>query len=227
MELEIEINGRKNECLVFRPLQRRLRGRFDLNRVAEPMARMKVREWPEPIPGQILGIDTKTGVGYLREPLHDPAHTVTREKIEASGMKLPPVEERFENIHIPTWLFWMTRAVEGKLANIITGELPSDIGGEPQKSFITKPRVDKRDALIEKLIAVSQRKVTGIGRRGSIPLTSPRESQASACSEVAITNRDLKAGYRNIDLSWVYRFWRGPNGFNRFAKFRREQTLTN
>ena len=152
--IEIEVDGPRNECLVFRPLQRRLRGRFDLNRVAEPLAAMRRTQWPDVIPGKRLGVDTETREAYIAEPLHSPEHAATRERIEARGMRLPPERETFPDVDLPTWLTYMKQAVDAGVARVTTGELPAKIEGKPRRSFIIAPaEPDPRDQLLEKLVA--------------------------------------------------------------------------
>ena len=152
--VEVEVDGALNECLSFRPLPGRLvRGRYDLNRVAEPLARIKASEWPVPIPGQRLGVDAE-GIGYLAEPLHAPEHAPMREKIVAAGMKLEPELTAFEGIDVPSWLYWLRRAVEGGLARVVKGALPDTDGGKVRKNWImAEPEpsaVDKLTAAIER-----------------------------------------------------------------------------
>jgi len=48
--IEIEVDGNRNECLHFRPLQRSIRGRLDLMRIGEPMSKMLTTDYPDPIP---------------------------------------------------------------------------------------------------------------------------------------------------------------------------------
>ncbi|MCH8923229.1 MAG: hypothetical protein IIA67_08800 [Planctomycetes bacterium] len=134
--VEIEIDGKENECLHFRPLQRSIRGRFDFARLREPMAGTLRSTWPEAIPSMRLGIAGSDG--YLLEPLYDDEHKQTREKIEGQGMKLADAKETFADIDLPTWLFWIKRAVESGIAKVVSGKLPDRIEGEPQLSFITK-----------------------------------------------------------------------------------------
>src|SRR4051794_5389562 len=110
--LEVEIIGPRNESLMFRPNGRIVRGRFDLNLETEPLARMKVAEWPEPIPGQRIGIDVETREGFIAEPLHEPAHSAIRDKITARGQQLPPAREVFRDVDPSTWLYWLKTAVE-------------------------------------------------------------------------------------------------------------------
>ena len=135
MKLEIEIDGKENECLHFRPLQRSIRGRFDFARLREPMADTLRSTWPEAIPSQRIGIDGADG--FVLEPLHDAEHSQTRERIEGQGMKLADAKETFADIDLPTWLFWIKHAVESGIAKVVSGKLPDTIEGEPQLSFIT------------------------------------------------------------------------------------------
>lgn len=145
--LEIEIDGACNEHFHFRPLGRSIRGRFDLVRESEPLAMMSRGQWPMPIPSQRVGIDENC-IGYVSEPLHDPEHSATRDKIQSKGMQLPPARETFAAIDVTTWLYWLKRAVESGLAKITKGKLPDKIEGEPQKSFITtRPPVKKEERL--------------------------------------------------------------------------------
>jgi hypothetical protein len=151
--VEIEVDTPRNSNLHFRPLQRSIRGRFDWNRIREPQARLKSHEWPVPIPPQRLGIDAD-GNGYLVEPLHDEEHAAIREQIEDKlNEKLEPARQEFPGVHIPTWLFWIKRAVESGIARIVKGELPAVIDGTPKRNFIIADRkpnsADKLTAAIE------------------------------------------------------------------------------
>lgn len=151
--LEIEIGDQRNRNLFFQPLQRKLRGRFDLNRCCEPLARVKAGEWSEPIPGQRLVVDLETGETAIVEPLYDPAHAPLRERIEARGMKLPPERERFEKVCLATWLFYIARAVKAGKAVILRGEIPAELPGEPTRHFATRPIVDP----VERLAAAMEK----------------------------------------------------------------------
>jgi len=146
--VEVEVDGQLNESLCFRPLPgRTIRGRFDLNRVAEPMARLKSAEWPRPIPGMRLGIDPEN-TGYVVEPLHDAEHAPIREKIVKQGMGLAPACESFEGIDVASWLFWLQRAVEAGVAKIVKGAFPDKLPGKPRLNFIVaEPRPSDSDRL--------------------------------------------------------------------------------
>jgi hypothetical protein len=150
--LEIEVVGPHNENLFFRPLGRTVRGRFDLNLVKEPLARMKVVDWPQPIPGQRIGVDPVAGEGYIAEPLHDDEHRAARERIAARGQSLPPAREAFPAVDVATWLWWLKTAVERGLARIVKGELPATIKGPVQRSFLlAAPRETREDKLVTAL----------------------------------------------------------------------------
>lgn len=134
--VEIEVDGQFNECLMFRPIQRQVRGRFDMGRIGEPQAKVKAHEWL-PIPSQRIGINA-AGDGYLSEPLHAPEHAALREKIQKLSLgKLEPPVQIFPNVDIATWLFWMKRAVDSGLARVVKGQLPEVIEGKVRKNFLT------------------------------------------------------------------------------------------
>jgi hypothetical protein len=160
--IELEIDGPANECLMFRPLERNIRGRLDFTRVREPLAMIESTKWPKPIPSQRLGIDP-AGVGYLLEPLHDAENAVLKEKITKQGKRLEPAVQTFENINLPTWFFWIQRAVESGIAKVVKGELPEKIDGKPRINFVmADPQpsdadkltaaIERQSALMEKLL---------------------------------------------------------------------------
>lgn len=167
--VEVEIAGPRNENLSFRPLQRKLRGRFDISRVAEPQARMKSAEWPEPIPGQRLRLDFATGEASVIEPLHEPAHAVLRDKLSARGFKIGPASEALGAVHVPTVAFWIGRAVSAGMARVVAGRMPEEIEGTPQTSFITARVPTSNDRLataLEKVGDLLSAVLDRLGKQG-------------------------------------------------------------
>lgn len=167
--VEIEIDGQHNECLQFRPLQRSIRGRFDMNRVGEPNAKTKgATEWPVPIPSQRLGVNPD-GTGYVLEPLHDAECEALLERIKSKGMSVEPAVQEFEGIDVPTWLFWLKRAVESGLAKVVKGKLPDTIDGTPRKDFINAPpqpsNTDKLTAALEAQTAAFNKLIEALSNK--------------------------------------------------------------
>jgi hypothetical protein len=154
--IEVEPDTKNNSSFHFMPIARTVRGRFDFRRVTEPQALLLTVKYPEPIPGQRLGLDLDAGEGFIAEPLHEPAHKGTRATIEKDGFALPPAKETFpvQKADYPTWLYWLKRAVESGLCKLVRGELPAKIEGKPRKQFITTPHVDKREKTIDRLTAL-------------------------------------------------------------------------
>lgn len=152
--LEIEIDGPQNEALQFRPLQRRVRGRFDFTRGGVDLYAVGA-EWPGPVPGQKLGIDLDRGVGYVVDPLHDPANVVFKERIEKKGWTLPPAREEFPGACKASWLYWLANAVRCGLARVVSGKLPEASETEgARKDFIFAPKPPSTN---ERLIAALER----------------------------------------------------------------------
>ena len=120
------------------------------------MSKIKAHEWPVPIPSQRLGIDPD-GNGYIREPLHDGEFAPIKEKIEKMGMKLEPAVQEFPAIDLPTWLFWMQRAVESGLAKVVGGKLPDHIEGKPKMNFVLN---EPPTSATDKLTAAIERQTT-------------------------------------------------------------------
>jgi hypothetical protein len=133
--LEIEVGNDSNDNLLFAPIQRRVRGRFDYLRVNEQKARALVDNFPQGIPGQRLRLNVNAKEGELIEPLREEAHAVTGERVRALHGALPP-HEKFKDAHVPTWLYWMKRAVESGNAKLVHGKFPAVIPGQPQLNFL-------------------------------------------------------------------------------------------
>jgi hypothetical protein len=153
--LEVEVDTPTNANLIFLPIGgKKVRGRFDWRRVKEPLAAMAAARWPDGgvIPGQRIGVDLDSGTGFIVDPLHEAEHALTKEKIVAQGLALPPARQDFAGVHVPTWLHWIKRAVEAGLAKIVTGTLPAIIDGTPKTTFFHNATPDPRDATIDKLI---------------------------------------------------------------------------
>jgi len=144
-------NGRK---LFFRPIGRAIRGRVDFSTgESERSFRLK-KAWPEPVPGQILGINLDTGEKYVREPLHDNEQTNNRQRVLGRGLALPPERVPFESESLVTWAYWLAKAIESGDLRIVRGKLPSidSLDGEPRKHFITEPQQNKTADVMEKLV---------------------------------------------------------------------------
>jgi len=135
-------NGRR---LFFRPIGRPIRGRMDFSTTRTKRAFQLQESWPEPVPGQILGINLDTGEKYVREPLHDNEQTNNRQRVLGRGLALPPERVPFESESLATWVYWLARAIESGDLRIVSGKLPSadSLDGEPRKHFITEPPQDK------------------------------------------------------------------------------------
>lgn len=142
--IEVEFDGPKNQSVYFRPLQRKIRGRFDAHRVVNGGRLMQ--KFSDPIPGQRLQVDPATGAVTLFEPLHDNEHAATRERIEASGAKLGPQYEDLGRCDVVTLAYWLRSLIDDGLAKLMSGELPK-MEGKPQTRFHSAEQPDP----IEKL----------------------------------------------------------------------------
>lgn len=146
--IEIEVDS-SNRSLYFAPLNRVVRGAFDFNKVAEPSARLVSSRWPQPIPGQRIGIDPKSGEAWVSDPLHDPGHQATREAIERRGNRLPPAREEFQGVHVASWLHRMQAAVNAGCAKLVKGQFPDKLPGKPIESFLMPDRPDPAELQLQ------------------------------------------------------------------------------
>lgn len=137
--VEIEVGSISNKHLYFRPLEKRLRGTFDLKAVREPKAMNRSSEWPTPIPGQRIRVDPASCTGFILEPLRLEENQVTAEKIRKRGHQVPPAKEIHEAIDVISWLYWMRRACDSGLATIVSGDLPTKFEGKINKRVSASP----------------------------------------------------------------------------------------
>src|SRR5882757_5453439 len=107
--LEVEFDTANNANVFFQPLQRTLRGRFDVRRMKD--AGRLFSEWPQPIPGQRLSVNFDSGECEIIEPLWEAPYTATRERIEQRGMKLAPGKESVQ-AHPATLHFWLRELID-------------------------------------------------------------------------------------------------------------------
>jgi hypothetical protein len=153
--IEIEVDTPTNGNLFFLPAGRTIRGRFDFARDSEPMALVVAQQYPAGVPGQRLVLDTDAGEAQLVEALYFDQHKAVRKALE-KRWSLGPERETFKvgKDDLATWVYWLNRAVQSGAAKVVNGALPASVPGKVRKSFITQPRKDPRDSLIEKLTAV-------------------------------------------------------------------------
>jgi hypothetical protein len=166
--IEIEVDNAQNGQLHFLPIGRSLRGRFDPARDTEPQARLLLIDYPRGVPGQRLALDADAGTAWLTDGLHDAEHKEAREKLKRKGYALPPEREELtlQKGDVPTWLYWIKRAVESGLARLVRGKLPDKIEGPVKKSFVVPERKpDQKDATIAKLTALLLAKLSPAERR--------------------------------------------------------------
>lgn len=129
--LVVEIDTPRNASWLFPPMQKNIRGRFDVLRISEPNAMKLRQEYPEAIPGQRLAVDLAGGECCVIEPLHDPEYAELRQKL-AKRYTIAPGREVVSGADVATWLYWIGKAIDGGIAKVISGKMPSTLPGEPQ-----------------------------------------------------------------------------------------------
>lgn len=143
--IKLEFDGARNQNFRFAPLGRTIRGCFDFHRIAEPNAGKLLAIWPNSIPSQRLEYDPESGQGAIVEPLHEDRFRGLREKIEATGQKLPDERQPF-SLDAATFVYWSKGLVQSGDAKLIEGEFP-EIKGTPQTRFHSTQQVDPLDKL--------------------------------------------------------------------------------
>jgi hypothetical protein len=160
--LEIEIGGDTNQDFLFSTGSEdvRVRGTFKPSRVGVPSAGALAMALPDGLPGQRVRLDTEKGVGVIVEPLNAPEHAKTRttcaklitgrEEATEADVKFDQ-ERRFENVHVPSWLASMVKAVRGGHARVTAGTLPAAPPKDAKPrvfSSVSAAQADTRDATI-------------------------------------------------------------------------------
>ncbi len=144
--IEIEVDGPRNESLAFPPLQCRIRGRCDVNRIPESHAKELLNKWPEPIPGQRIRLDLDTGEIAIIDGLYAPEYRRMRERI-AKGWELPPEKEIRKGVDVASCLYYMIEAVKAGYAKVTAGSLPETLPGTPKTDWYTPRRSDPQTDL--------------------------------------------------------------------------------
>jgi hypothetical protein len=152
--IEVEVASEKGSPLFFPPLGKKLRGRLDFPRVAyaDPGARGMAEQFKHAIPGQVIGYDPATGQGYVREPLHEAQHAETRGRI-ARRWNLAPERTNFKG-DPATFVYWINRSIAAGHAVLISGVVPQNFPGQPQKRFFSAEQPhEQKDRLLNTLVA--------------------------------------------------------------------------
>ena len=152
--VEIEVDSPKNGSLVFAPIQKKVRGRYDDSRVIAEYVKRDARKYP----GQVIGLDLESGVGYIRETLHEDRYESLRIRL-SQQWSIPQERREYQSTDVPTWLHWMRRAVDGGLARVVKGVLPEKIEGTPRKEW-NVPKSRNRARVLEKVLAVLMANLT-------------------------------------------------------------------
>lgn len=153
----IEIDSEANTSLHFGPLGRRLRGGLDLTRTLDIGAAEIRGAWPEPIPGQRLELYASERRAVVVDPLGaegDPRQERNRQRIREAKFKLPAAREEIDGVDVPTFAYWMRRAVEGGHARLVSGKIPDTAGEKVRLRFHTQEQADPRDKMLNTLVGV-------------------------------------------------------------------------
>lgn len=140
-EIIVELDSPNNNNMLFRPLQRVLRGKFDPKRMNGDG---KAKHAPV-VPGLHIGVNPKTKVGRVYDPLKEEREYLrVRDGLKASHgwSDIIIVQEAIHNdIDVTTWLFWMKRMIENGTAHLITGSAPmlENLEGKPNTDMFSSP----------------------------------------------------------------------------------------
>jgi hypothetical protein len=137
--LEIEVDGPCNRNLAFSPADTIVRGRIRFDRMGRDIPPEVSRRYgTDTIPGQVIGFNTKTGQGYVRERLHEPEFASLTHKLRERATIAPEIVPL--SVDKATMLHWMKRAVQDGDAKLLNGVMPEKIEGNPRLEFFVPER---------------------------------------------------------------------------------------
>ncbi len=154
MKVTIECDCPKDANLFVPPLGRRIRGRFDAARrtAKNPDNASLLGQWPKPVPGQRLSLDTEAATATVEEPLHDEGNADLVALFKKRGIAIPETET-YRGVHVPSMLHAMKKAVDAGLAKVVEGSLPDKIEGQALRSFIVADSEDPEEMMRKALVA--------------------------------------------------------------------------
>jgi hypothetical protein len=152
--LEIEFDDATNSNVLFAPLTRTIRGRFDVLRAAEHEKNWHSSGWTGVIPSQRLCLDLERGEGAIVEPLHEAAHDGIAGRIKSLGLKLHPARESFtlSEPERKEWLWSMRRLVDSGVGKVVSGDFPREVSPPAPKPGLMDP-IDRLCGLVESLLS--------------------------------------------------------------------------
>ncbi len=131
-QYSIEVNGPKDESIIFAPTQTKVRGRWDFQRTAhrDKSEVLKRLAYEVPmIPGKVIALDSDAKKGCIFDPLGSGEGKAILEKINAiakdTGGEVTaahPTENYVLDVHgVKEWLYWMRRQVDAGMATVVPG----------------------------------------------------------------------------------------------------------
>ena len=148
-EVLVEICNEHCRNVYFAPLDRVVRGSFDVQKVARNNANAVslLNSFPQAIPGQRIRLDMEHAEGSIEEPLHHEQHRATVEQLKKRNLRLCPERETFDSVDVASWLYHMRTAVNSGAAKVLEGEFPVGKIEGARESFVTQPAQDPIDRL--------------------------------------------------------------------------------
>jgi hypothetical protein len=165
MQLTIEVRNKMNAGLHWKPTQTTLRGALDFRATGDPEFFALSMKLPDGVPGQCIRLDTGERRAVIYDPLNLPEHESTRNRLEQTIKAASPLSGRlkfaesqdFKEVDLPTWVYWLKRAVEAGYAVVLSGNLDAvKVEGPVRKEFLHAKREDPKERTVEALLKQNQ-----------------------------------------------------------------------
>lgn len=162
--IQIEVRNGHNAGLLFKPTQTPVRGAIDFRATGDPELYALGMKFPDAVPGQRIVLDVDAKRGAVLETLNLPEHEGTRNRLADTLKAHSPLSGQlkfadsrdYPDVHVPTWLYWMQRAVSSGLAVLVSGDLDVPVEGEPRKDFLHARREDPGQKTVDALLRQNQ-----------------------------------------------------------------------
>lgn len=155
---KVEVNGPQNDSLVFSPTRTKLRGRWDMSRVAHRDKHEAMRKLAfacPTIPGQAIEIDTDKGTARIydllaetndnRKILSNANAVFSNYRSEFEGPKTPQSEQQYKlgPNEIKTWVYVIVQCVATNYMTVLPGSSPLP----SEETIAAMPGKRRRDPL--------------------------------------------------------------------------------
>lgn len=141
--VEIEISSKRNQSAFFPPTQEMLRGAWDQSNLPKGSTSDRGLMNLPSTPGMRIALNITQRTAKIHDPLLLPQNQAMYEEFRAVHAQVfgptravPAREHELrDGDAVATWLHWMKRLVDSKMAKLVAGHLKHTVKGRPRLSW--------------------------------------------------------------------------------------------